>query len=102
MNEHKYKINEEVYAVSGFQMAKVKIKKITYVITETGSSFEYTTALWNDKEKKFSEAYLVRDFETARQSCLTNLETAYKEQKKGLEKGMASDFDYFKKEKNAN
>lgn len=97
MIETKYQVGEEVYLVKDYIVVKVLIENIVVTKTKDKETVEYTVSPITNEPKKVSktmpEAYLVKEFEVARQSALTNWENIYQNTKKALTELKPEDFD---------
>lgn len=99
---HKFKIGEEIYIVQGYKVVKCLILRIVTTETKEKESFEYIVSplTWiekdKQKEKAFTEAYMVKTLEEAKASALLNWENTYSSVKGQLEALTEESYNYEK------
>ena len=96
MFESKYNVGEKVFVVSDYKVVKVEIKEIICRKVASKAVVEYLVVPINSKKetvKAFAEAYLVKDFDKAKESALINWESIYGNVKNALNNLKESDFD---------
>jgi len=81
----KFKVGQTIFAVDSDRIVKVYVKTIIRTEDKDGEKLSYVVVNKQYKpdgseklvDKQFPEAYLVGDFETAKQSALANLKLRY-------------------------
>jgi len=102
MIEPNYKVGDIVYLVDSFKLSKVQVDEIVIRTTKEKQYLEYTVVslAWlnvgKKKTKVVPEAYLVKDFESARQAAITNLENGYQKVYLELQKIEKKDLEIVK------
>jgi len=94
----KYNVNDVVYIVEEFRVVKSIIDSIIITKDNSGERISYITYAYKDKnikpkKRQYSEAMIVDNLETARQSALANWRTITQDVKKQLEKLTDKDFE---------
>lgn len=93
-----FKVGQEVFLVKDFKVLKVKIEEIVIRITDK-QRIEYNVSCVNfgaegkKNIKTYPEAYLVKNFEIAKQSALKNWENITKNIQEGLVNMKKEDFE---------
>lgn len=98
MIESKFQVGEEVYVVQDYKIVKVTIEEVVLRRNKEKENLEYIVlpiAVNNEKvtTRAFPEAYLVKDFETAKKSALANWEAIIINVRKALGNLKEEDFN---------